>query len=137
MTKRSWVAIATTVGAASLTTPAPASAQADPRDQNVALAYEGFTKNDDGTYDLWFGYFNRNWDREFDVPIGPDNSIEPRGPDGGQPTHFFPRRSQFVFSVRVAATSRRTTRWCGRSPRTASRSAPMVRSDPSTRSTTS
>ncbi|MGE0157811.1 MAG: hypothetical protein AB7T31_00290 [Gemmatimonadales bacterium] len=82
----------------------PASAQSDPRDQNVALAYEGFSRNADGTYDLWFGYFNRNWDREFDVPVGPDNSIEPQGHDRGQPTHFFPRRNQFVFSVRVPAT---------------------------------
>lgn len=35
------------------------------------------------------------------MPIGPANMIEPGGPDQGQPTHFFPRRSQFVFSVRV------------------------------------
>jgi hypothetical protein len=79
----------------------PAAAQEGDRSRNVALAYEGFTTNPDGSYDLWFGYFNRNWDREFDVPIGPDNSIEPGGPDRGQPTHFFPRRNQFVFSVRV------------------------------------
>ena len=82
--------------------PSPAVAQEGDRSQNVALAYEGFTTNSDGSHDLWFGYFNRNWDREFDVPIGPDNSIEP-GADGGQPTHFFPRRNQFVFSVRVPA----------------------------------
>jgi hypothetical protein len=81
----------------------PASGQGDPRDRNVALAFEGFTTNEDGSYDLWFGYFNRNWDREFDVPIGPENNIQPGGPDAGQPTHFFPRRSQFVFSVRVPA----------------------------------
>ena len=99
------VAIAATLATAtSMLARVPAFAQADPRDQNVALAYEGFTKNDDGSYELWFGYFNRNWDREFDVPVGPDNSIEPRGPDVGQPTHFFPRRNQFVFSVRVPAT---------------------------------
>ena len=29
------------------------------------------------------------------------NSIEPGGPDQGQPTHFLPRRNQFVFRIRV------------------------------------
>ena len=34
-------------------------------------------------------------------PIGAGNNLEPGGPDRGQPTHFFPRRNQFVFKVRV------------------------------------
>jgi hypothetical protein len=91
------------LAAAALAAPSPGSGQGDPRDHNVALAYEGYTTNEDGSYELWFGYFNRNWDREFDVPVGPENSMAPYGPDGGQPTHFFPRRSQFVFSVHVPA----------------------------------
>jgi hypothetical protein len=91
------------LGLAAAVSSADLRAQADPRDQNVALAYEGFTPQGDGSYLLWFGYFNRSWDREFDVPVGPDNHIEGAGPDGGQPTHFFPRRNQFVFSVRVPA----------------------------------
>jgi hypothetical protein len=86
-----------------LALPGSAAAQGDPRDHNVALAYEGFSVNEDGSYRLWFGYFNRNRDRVFDVPIGPDNRIEPYGPDAGQPTHFFPRRNQFVFSVPAPA----------------------------------
>jgi hypothetical protein len=48
-----------------------------------------------------FGYFNRNWEEEIDLPIGPDNTVEPGGADQGQPTHFFPRRNRFVFRVRV------------------------------------
>jgi hypothetical protein len=96
-------ALGALVTALAIVAPAPVSGQGEPRDQNVALAYEGFTTNDDGSYDLWFGYFNRNWDREFDVPVGPDNHVEPRGADRGQPTHFFPQRNQFVFSVRVPA----------------------------------
>src|SRR4029077_17609152 len=32
---------------------------------------------------------------------GPDNAIEPGGPDRGQPTHFQPRRNRFMFRVRV------------------------------------
>ena len=36
------------------------------------------------------------------MPLGPANTIDPKGPDNGQPTYFFPRRNRFVFSVRVA-----------------------------------
>jgi hypothetical protein len=104
MSRLGSIALAALVTTATWAAAEPASAQAEPRDQNVALAYEGFTRNEDGSYDLWFGYFNRTWDREFDVPVGPDNGIEPRGPDVGQPTHFFPRRNQFVFRVRVPAS---------------------------------
>ena len=71
--------------------------------QSIAPVYEGFASNADGSFDLLFGYFNRNWSEEIDLPIGRDNSIEPGGPDQGQPTHFFPRRNQFVFRVRVPA----------------------------------
>ena len=51
--------------------------------------------NADGSSRCYFGYMNTNWLEEFDVPIGPDNAIEPGGPDQGQPTHFYPRRSPF------------------------------------------
>ena len=63
--------------------------------------YEGFWRNADGSFDLLFGYYNRNWVEEIDVPVGAGNTVEPGGPDRGQPTHFFPRRNQFVFKVRV------------------------------------
>ena len=82
----------------------PASAQVfTPRGQNVAVAYEGWEQNPDGSYNLVFGYMNRNWEEELDVPIGPDNNIEPGGPDLGQPTRFLPRRNRFVFRVHVPA----------------------------------
>jgi hypothetical protein len=68
--------------------------------QAVAPAYEGFDINDDGSYNMWFGYMNRNYEEEVDVPVGPDNTFEPGG-DRGQPTHFVPRRHKDVFSVRV------------------------------------
>src|SRR5262249_51535464 len=71
------------------------------RGQNVAPAFEGWSEKRDGTFKLTFGYLNRNWDEEIDVPIGPDNNIEPGGPDQGQPTHLLPRRNLFVFSVNV------------------------------------
>jgi hypothetical protein len=71
--------------------------------QNIAPAYEGWERNADGSFNLVFGYFNRNWDEEIDVPIGPANTIEPGGPDQGQPTHLLPRRNRFVFRIRVGA----------------------------------
>jgi len=64
-------------------------------------AYEGWMQNEDGTQDFLFGYMNENWQEEIDVPVGPDNTIEPGGPDAGQPTHFLPRRNRFIFRVRV------------------------------------
>jgi hypothetical protein len=69
--------------------------------QTVSPAYEGWIYNPDGTVTMYFGYMNTNWLQEFDVPIGPDNAIEPGGPDQGQPTHFYPRRSPFLFTIKV------------------------------------
>jgi hypothetical protein len=71
------------------------------RGQNVAPAFEGWEENSDGTRNLVFGYLNRNLDEELDIPIGPDNSLEPGGPDQGQPTHFLPRRNRYTFRVKV------------------------------------
>ena len=69
--------------------------------QDVSPAYEGWEENPDGTFNLVFGYMNRNWKEEINVPIGAENNIEPGGPDQGQPTHFLPRRNRFIFRVRV------------------------------------
>jgi plastocyanin len=69
--------------------------------QTVSPAFEGWEKNDDGSFNMMFGYMNRNWEEEPDVPIGPDNNLSPGVPDQGQPTHFLPRRNRFVFKVRV------------------------------------
>ena len=69
--------------------------------QNIAPVYEGWEQNADGSFNLVFGYFNRNWEEEIDLPAGADNVIEPGGPDQGQPTHFLPRRNRFVFRIRV------------------------------------
>ncbi len=71
------------------------------RGQNVSPAFEGWEENADGSFNMLFGYMNRNWDEEPDVPVGPDNNISPGEPDQGQPTHFQPRRNRFVFKVRV------------------------------------
>ena len=70
------------------------------RGQDVVPVYEGWRPNPDGTFTLYFGYFNRNYQEELDIPIGPENGIDP-GNDRGQPTHFYPRRNLYVFKVVV------------------------------------
>lgn len=79
------------------------SAQNPIRDSgdSVTGAYEGWFKNPDGTFSLLLGYFNRNMKEELDIPVGPNNRIEPGGPDRGQPTHFLPRRQWGVFTITV------------------------------------
>jgi hypothetical protein len=67
--------------------------------QSVTAAFEGWFKNPDGSFSFLFGYFNRNLKEELDIAIGPNNRIEPGGPDQGQPTHFLPRRHWGVFTV--------------------------------------
>ena len=69
--------------------------------QNVVPVFEGWKKNTDGSFNMVFGYMNRNYEEEIDLPVGATNSIEPGVPDQGQPTHFYPRRQQFVFEVHV------------------------------------
>ena len=73
------------------------------RGQNVAPVFEGWERNPDGTFSLWFGYMNRNMDEKLHVPVGPDNRLEPGPLDGGQPTWFQPRRNRYVFAVNVPA----------------------------------
>ena len=41
------------------------------RGQNVAPAFEGWEQNPDGSYNFVFGYLNRNYEEEVDIPIGP------------------------------------------------------------------
>jgi hypothetical protein len=69
--------------------------------QNVAPVFEGWERNADGSFNMVFGYMNRNYEEELDVPVGPDNFLEPGDVDQGQPAHFYARRQQYVFKVRV------------------------------------
>jgi hypothetical protein len=64
----------------------------------VYPAFEGWGPNKDGANVLLVGYFNRNKEA-VDVPIGPENRIEPGGPDFGQPTHFLSGRQWGMFSI--------------------------------------
>lgn len=71
--------------------------------QDIVPYFEGWIRNPDGTFDLVFGYFNRNWKQELAIPAGPENKIEPNGPDAGQPTYFLSRRQRWIFRLRVPA----------------------------------
>src|SRR3954468_13066626 len=65
-----------------------------------APVYEGFDINADGSFNMWFGYMNRNYEEEIDIAVGDGNTFEPGG-DRGQPTHFTTRRHKDVFKVTV------------------------------------
>ena len=90
--------------------------------QSIQPIYEGFERNSDGTFTMWFGYLNRNYDETPNISISTNNSFyeaedvnsagaldqglllsDPGSPDRGQPTYFYPRRQQFVFEVVVSA----------------------------------
>ena len=68
---------------------------------NIYPAFEGWYKNGDGTYTLLIGYYNRNKKQVLDIPIGPENKIEPGGPDQGQPTHFEVGRGWGTIAIKV------------------------------------
>ena len=67
----------------------------------ITPAYEGWYDNPDGSHNFLVGYLNRNRSLEVDVPIGPNNRIEPGGPDLGQPTHFLPGRQTGTIVITV------------------------------------
>ncbi len=71
--------------------------------QTVTPVFEGWYENPDGTYSISFGYFNRNSEEVIDIPVGPDNFVEPGELNQGQPTRFHPRRHWGVFAVNVPA----------------------------------
>lgn len=89
------------------------------RGQSIHPSYEGWWPNEDGSFELWFGYMNSNWEEELDVPVGQKNYFSVTAPGGlddleveafdagradqGQPSHFYPRRNPFLFTIRVPA----------------------------------
>jgi hypothetical protein len=71
--------------------------------QDVQPVFEGWARVPNGTFDLYFGYLNRNWVQQLHVPVGSANNIQPGGPDRGQPTFFYTRTQRKVFTVNVPA----------------------------------
>ena len=73
------------------------------RGQDVSPTFEGWEGNPDGSFTMYFGYYNRNAEEEVDVPLGPANHFD-GDPDQGQPTHFYTGRRWFVFKKVVPKT---------------------------------
>ncbi len=92
--------VALAVSAASQQTIQPAPIPHD-SGQGVAPAFEGWYRNADGTFTLSFGYFNRNYREALDIPVGPNNRLDPAPADQGQPTYFLPRRQTGIFTLVV------------------------------------
>src|SRR5215831_14236425 len=69
--------------------------------QSITGAFEGWFQNPDGSFSLLVGYFNRNSKQTLEIPVGPNNHIDPGGPDMGQPTTFLPKRQWGVFTIKV------------------------------------
>ena len=86
-----------------------AYAQADPQNfqfnsgQTIQPFFEGWAHNADGSFEMHFGYLNRNYVAVQHVPIGAENRMAPDGPDRGQPTFFYPHVNHRVFSATVPA----------------------------------
>lgn len=95
----------------------PAHAQVNPRDvpivsqpqqrfdggQDVQPIFEGWTRNDDGSYLFHFGYLNRNYREQPSIPVGPGNHFSPGAEDRGQPTYFYPRTQRYQFTTPMPA----------------------------------
>ena len=69
--------------------------------QGVVPIYEGWERVPDGTFNMVFGYLNRNHVEELAIPVGAQNSFEPGPADRNQPTYFYPRENHFLFRVNV------------------------------------
>ena len=54
----------------------------------VAPFFDGWIAHEDGSVTMIFGFMNRNMGEIVDVPLGPNNYIQPTQFDGVQPTHF-------------------------------------------------
>ena len=99
-----------------------AEAQVNPRDvpivaqpqqrfdsgQDIQPIFEGWSRNEDDSFLLHFGYMNRNYRERPSVPIGPDNYFSPGAEDRGQPAHFYPRTQRYQFTVHVPADTGRS-----------------------------
>jgi hypothetical protein len=101
--------LASLLGAAQTGTPSAASTQDIysnsvhyARGQSVQPVFEGWSRNPDGSFAMWFGYLNRNYEERLNVSIGADNGFN--GEDMGQPEFFEPRRQRFAFKVDVPST---------------------------------
>lgn len=73
--------------------------------QTIQPIFQGWSRKADGTIDMHFGYLNRNYSDELNIPIGADNFIDMAGLDNiqNQPTYFHTRENRDIFTVNVPA----------------------------------
>ncbi len=69
--------------------------------QGIVPVYEGWERVADGSFNMVFGYLNRNHVEELSIPVSAQNGFEPGPADRGQPTYFYPRENHFIFKVNV------------------------------------
>lgn len=104
--RRNWLAFAlplTVVGFVLLASRGASGQLQYSSGQEVVPDYGGWEANADGSFNMVFGYMNRNYEEHLHLPIGANNKFEPGEMDRGQPTYFYPRRSRYVFRIRVPA----------------------------------
>lgn len=90
-----------------------------PSGQPVVPIFDGWYAEPDGTASLCLGYFNLNFDEALEIPIGPNNYIEPERYNGLQPTYFNPvplraankQRHYCVFTINVPQGSEEPIVW--------------------------
>jgi hypothetical protein len=98
-----------------------------PRGGIVAPYFDGFFTHPDGSRTFSFGYLNRNTDPAkgvIEIPIGPDNFIEPAEYNGKQPETFYVvnyrgfsgPRERGTFAVTVPPDFRGDVVWTLRNP---------------------
>src|SRR5215831_1948816 len=71
-------------------------------EKTISSTFDGWNKLADGSFELVFGYMNRNAD-PIEVPLGPGNQVDPAPADRGQPTSFLPGRQRNAFRIHVPA----------------------------------
>jgi hypothetical protein len=79
--------------------------------QSVSPVYEGWYRGADGLIRVLFGYQNRNIDEKLDIPVGPNNKVEPGPADQGQPTHFLSGKQYGVFAITLPKDSAKEVTW--------------------------
>src|SRR5439155_14054503 len=94
-------AVAERQGQGQLPSQFPLSLGLREKGSSLTGAFEGWYHDKDGSVRVLVGYLNRNTKQEFDIPVGPNNRIDPGGPDQGQPTHFQSGRQWGVFTVKM------------------------------------
>jgi hypothetical protein len=91
---------AVSIGAQNPKGPLPLEPQRE-RGTSITPAFEGWFENPDGSFTFLLGYYNRNTKEPLDIPVGPNNRVEPGPVDQGQPTYFETGRQWGVFAIKV------------------------------------